>query len=291
MDDFADTAVTIAMDIAPQDSQLIAIAVDAGDQLREQKGVDEPGEIVFLPTRASREGFERLRGETSLEALLQELSIHERRLAADLKNFNNAVGPRAWNKRQQVQFVARIDALAIINCARRMERIARDLHKRLNNNGHIIAALRTFSQKTFHVTDLRNISEHLDEYAVGAGKIDGAAMVEPGDVFEIVIEREDVVLAARSRSARILSVASAVRDLCRCVQDTTKARFMELTWADGVNFDFAIIEEDGTARILREDEYPPGLLDAKADMAHATKSGIPFSQQVRGYCPHCGSPL
>ncbi|WP_146167568.1 hypothetical protein [Micromonospora sp. MH33] len=291
VDDFADMAIQIAKDIAPQDSHLVAIAVDAGNQLREQKLVHEPGEIVFLPTRASREGSERLKGEASMDALLRELAVHERRLLADLKNFNNATGAKAWNKRFRVQFVARVDGLAIINCARRMERIARDLQKRLNGNPHIMAALQVFRQRTSHVTDLRNIAEHLDEYVVGGGKIDGAAQTEPGEVFDILIDQEDVVLAARGRSARILDVASAVRDLCQCVQRTTEARFMELTWADGVDFDYAIIEQDGTSRILREDEYPPGLLGAKAATAQASKSGIPFSQQVRGNCTDCGSPL
>ncbi|MGW0486500.1 hypothetical protein [Nonomuraea sp. NPDC003214] len=269
----------------------MAIAVDAGNQLRDQQVVNEPGEIVFLPTRASREGFERVRGEASVEALLTELSVHERRLLTDFKDFNKATGPKAWKKRQQILFVARIDALAIINCARRMERIARDLQRRLGNNSHIMAALQTFRRSASHVTDLRNISEHLDEYVVGAGRIDGSARVEPGEVFEIAIEGEDVVLAARSRSARILGVAAAVRDLCRCVHRTTEARFMEIDWADGVDFDFAIIEEDGTARILREEEYPPGVLRAKAAMARTGQNGMPFSQQVREKCPDCDSPL
>ncbi|WP_327034283.1 hypothetical protein [Micromonospora ureilytica] len=290
-DDFADIAARIAIDIAPHDSELMLIAVDAGNQLRDQKIVNEPGQIVFLPTRASREGFERLSGEASMDALLQELAVHERRLLKDLKDFNDATGPRAWAKRFRVQFIARVDALAVINCARRMERIARDLQRRLNGNMHINAALQTFRQRTSHVTDLRNISEHLDEHVVGAGQIDGAEHREPGEVFEIRMDREDVVLSARSRSARILSVASAVKDLCQCVQRTTEARFMELTWADGVKFDHAIIEQDGTSRTLREDEYSLILLEAIEAMAQASENGNPFFQQISEECPSCGSGL
>ncbi len=66
---------------------------------------------------------------------------------------------------------------------------------------------------------------------------------------------------------------------------------MEITWADGVIFDFAIVEDDGTSRILREDEYPPKILEVKAAMANATKEGVPFAEQVRGNCPSCGSSL
>ncbi|MEU8240172.1 hypothetical protein AB0C07_18150 [Actinoplanes missouriensis] len=290
-DDFAEAASRIALDISPQDQGLMAIALDAGAQLRDQKIIHEPGEIVFLPTRASREGFERLQGEASMETLLRELAIQESRLAADIKNYNNAAGPRAWKKRESIAFLARIDALSIINCARRMERIARDLRTRLGGNSHLSAALQVFRQNTAHVTDLRNISEHLDEYVVGAGRMDDPSQVEPGEVFELIVERQDVVLSARSRSARILSVAAAVKVLCQCVQNTTEARFMELTWADGIDFDYAIIEDDGTSRILREEEYPPEVLGAKEAMARSRQGGIPFSQQVRGNCADCGSLL
>ena len=46
-----------------------------------------------------------------------------------------------------------------------------------------------------HVADIRNIAEHVDRYAIGRGHLDRGANVEPGDVIQLSVERNDVFRA------------------------------------------------------------------------------------------------
>jgi hypothetical protein len=69
----------------------------------------------------------------------------------------------------------------------------------------------SFKSATRDVADIRNIAEHVDEYAVGRGHLDRAANVEPGEVIE---------------------------RLASCVDAAMPAHYFDLAFPKGLDFDF-----------------------------------------------------
>jgi hypothetical protein len=279
-----EAASTIARDIDPEDSDLAELASLVAQQLTEGLVPPKPGDRLATYTRPGREALERLAGEASVPALLKELSVHQARVHDDLHAIASSSGPTAWRARFKYQFVARVDALAVVNTARRLERVATDLRDRLRDP-HLTAALRTFQSATRHVADIRNIAEHVDRYAIGRGHLDRGANVEPGDVIQLSVERNDVLLAARGRTVSVSAVVQACERLGSCLNATTSARFFELHFPEGFDIDFMVVEPDGSRRILAE------LNEEQEEFKEAIAAGRTKAAPKaidKGACPTCG---
>ncbi len=281
-----EAASTIARDIDPEDSDLAELAALVAQQLTEQLVPHEPDRFVTY-TRPGREALERLAGEESVPALLEELSVHQARVHNDLHAIATASGPAAWRARFKHEFTARVDALAIVNSARRFERVATDLRDRLRDL-HLTAALSTFQSATRHVADIRNIAEHVDKYAIGRGHLDRGGNVEPGDVIQLFVERDDVLLAARGRTVSVSAVVEACERLGSCLNATTSARFFDLHFPEGLDFDFMVVEPDGSRRIVVELNEEQKAF--KAALAASRAKAAP-KEIDKGACPTCGLKL
>lgn len=281
-----EAASTIARDIDPEDSDLAELAALVGQQLTEQVVPHDPDRIVTF-TRPGREASERLGGEASVPVLLQELALHQSRVQNDLHAIATASGPAAWRARFDHEFAARVDALAIINTARRLERVATDLRDRLRDP-HLTAALGAFQSATRHVADIRNIAEHVDEYTIGRGHLDKGGNVEPGAVIQLTVERNDVLLTARGRTVSVGVIVEACERLASCLNATTSARFFDLHFPKGPDWDFMVVEPDGSTRIVMELNAEQKAFKA-AVAAHREKA-VP-TRIYEGACPTCGLTL
>lgn len=281
-----EAAGTIVRDIDPEDSDLAELAAVVAQQLTEQVVPHDPDRIVTF-TRPGREASERLGGEASVPVLLRELALHQSRVQDDLHAIATALGPAAWRTRLDHEFAARVDALAICNTARRVERVATDLRDRLRDL-HLAAALGAFQNATQHIPDIRNIAEHLDEYTIGRGHLDMGGNVEPGEVIQLTVERDDVLLAARGRTVSVGIVVEACERLASCLNATTSARFFDLYFPKGLDWDFMVVEPDGSTRIVVELNEEQKAFKA-ALSAHREKAVR--TQLDNGACPTCGLTL
>jgi hypothetical protein len=281
-----EAASTIARDIDPEDSDLADLAAATTQQLTKQIVPHDPDRIVTF-TRPGREASERLGGEASVSVLLQELALHQARVQDDLHAIASASGSTAWRARLDHEFAARVDALAVVNIARKVERVATDLHDRLRDP-HLAAALSIFHSATRHVADIRNIAEHVDEYAIGRGHLDKGGNVEPGEVIQLTVERNDVLLAARGRTVSVGVVVEACQRLASCLSATTSARFFDLYFPKGLDHDFMVVEPDGSTRIVVELNEEQKAF--KAALAATRERAVPIEID-RGACPTCGLKL
>jgi hypothetical protein len=287
--EFAAAAIQIASDIDPIDPQLRELARGAATQLQDQI-VRRDGDGIIVPPRAGREVAERAEGEASLPVLRQELALHYDRVQAALRRLNNVTGPKAWHRRIELMFALRVDALATLNCVRRIERIASDLSGRFNGNDHIAAARQVFGRESEHVTDLRDMSEHIDEYVIGTGRLDRGQSVEPGQVFEISAAEGDVSISARGRKVNISVVVAAAERLAKCAEATTSARLLTLTFPGLAGVDFGKMESDGRCRVLAQEELSEDQLFARTKLDELRAGASGFLAGL-GPCPHCGRPL
>jgi hypothetical protein len=281
-----EAASTIARDIDPEDSDLAELAAATAQQLTKQIVPHDPDRFVTF-TRPGREASERLGGEASVSVLLQELALHQARLQDELHAIASASGSTAWRARLDHEFAARVDALAVVNTARKVERVATDLRDRLRDP-HLAAALSIFYSATRHVADIRNIGEHVDEYAVGRGHLDKGGNVEPGEVIQLTVERNDVLLAARGRTVSVGVVVEACQRLASCVNATASARFFDLYFPKGLDHDFMVVEPDGGMHIVVELNEEQKAF--KAALA-ATRERAVRVEINRGDCPTCGLKL
>jgi len=165
--------------------------------------------------------------------------------------------------------------------------VAIDLHDRLRDP-HLAAALSTYQSATRHVADIRNIAEHVDRYAVGRGRLDKGRNVEPGNVIQLSVEHNDVLLAARGRTVSVSAVMEACERLASCLNATTSARFFDLHFPKGLDFDFMVVEPDGSRRIVLELNEEQKAL--KAAIADSRAKAAP-KEIDKGACPTCGLKL
>ena len=215
----------LANDIDPIDPVLQAAVAEIGTQLTSQLEL-EADEVVVTGNRAAREADELLSGEASFRALQEELAVHRERVRNALDGVRLAKGPNAWRLRRRKQYLAGLDGLALINAVRRVQRIAGRIATRMPN-GHIEKALRHFDSCAGNVIHLRNLSEHLDEYVLGKGRLDPIGR-EPGEVFELHVGPEDVTLTARGKSVAVLAADSHCQILLRCLEAAAEARYFDL---------------------------------------------------------------
>lgn len=218
---------------------------------------------------------------------MQELAFHHARLRSDCQSIASASGPSAWRTRLENEFAARVDALAVVNTARRIERVAIDLRDRLGDS-HLRTALRTFANTSRQVADLRNIAEHIEEYAVGRGHLDKGEDIEPGQVIRLSVEPDDIVLAARGHSDSIGSVVEACERLASCVDAALSAHLFDLYFPEGLDFDFMVSEPDGTNRVVSE--LSEEQMTFKRLLADHREKEVP-AQIDRGLCTTCGLKL
>jgi len=281
-------AKTIARDIDPEDSDLEELAALVGEQLAEQVVQHDPDRYITY-TRPGREALERLGGEASVPVLLQQMALHQSRVQDDLHAITTASGPTAWRARLDHELALRVDALAVLNTARRVERVAVDLLDRLRDR-HLSAALDTFRSAARDVGHIRNIAEHVDEYAIGRGRLDQGGDVGPGEVIKLTFEDSEVLLTARDRTVSVSAVVEAVERLASCLNATTaSARFFRLIFPRGLDFDFMVVEPDGSRRIvveLNEEQE-----EFKAGLAAAREQAVPTTETEKGECPTCGLRL
>jgi hypothetical protein len=163
-----------------------------------------------------------------------------------------------------------------------------DLYKRLRDP-HLVATLDAFRSATRDVGHIRNIAEHVDEYAIGRGHLDQGVDVEPGEVITLTFQDDDALLTARGRTVSVSAVVEACERLASCLKATTMSpRFFELIFPQGLDFDFMVVEPDGSRRIvvgLNEEQK-----EFKAALAAAHEQAVPIEME-KGECPTCGLRL
>lgn len=280
-----DAAAAIANDIAPEDVELAQLAAQAVEQLRQQLVHHDPDRIAVF-SRPGREASERLAGESSPPALMAELDLHYQRLLEDLTALADAQGPTAWRQRLDMAFRSRVDALAVINVARRLERIVADIPDRLDD-AHLTGALQRFENSVGAVPDLRNIAEHIDEYSVGRGRLDTGRVLEPGEVIELETFPSDVWISARGRTVKVNEVKFSCEQLAACANATTSVRFFDLYFPDGLDFDFLVEDSDGITRVATDlTEEQRAIKQMLRDPPRR-----PPPDTDRGLCPRCGMAL
>jgi hypothetical protein len=281
---FIESVDVIANDIDPGSADLRALANYIGRVLSEQI-VSRSGRGGVAPARPGRELLERIDGEASYPMLDVELDLHEQRVRDGVAEFHALTGPTAWRRRHDLRLVLWTDALALTSAARRLQRIASDLQQRLPSP-HLRAALERFDQAAPGLIDLRNIAEHLDDYTVGKGRID-AVDVEPGDVFEMTITDDDVIVAARGREIGVLALRAACVALRSCLQNASDCHLLRSVTPPFADFDFIVETGDGP-RYVRRHEETPEQVEFRTSLTSATQS----RRQPRvAHCEQCGEIL
>jgi hypothetical protein len=228
-------AAVIAADIDPDSEDLKGTVTAIASQLSEQVVAwrDVP---AITPARRGRELAQRLSGESSITQLKDELRIHETRIRRQLTRYRNVSGPTAWRQRHKLSLLLRVDCLALVGVARRLRRIASDLHRRLPSN-HLYKAISRFDQKTSGLIALRDIAEHIDEYSIGHGKRDDTD-TEPGEVFSVIIQNRDITITARGQALSILATHKACLSLINCLASVSDYRAFIHLIPVIVDFDF-----------------------------------------------------
>lgn len=246
-----ESVAQIANDMDSGSADLRALASYLGSELTDRI-VSPSGRSGITPARPGRELLERIAGEASYSQLDVELDLHEQRVRDGIVEYHALTGPTAWRRRHDLRLVLRTDALALTSAARRLQRIARDLQQRLPSP-HLRAALERFDEAAPGLIDLRNIAEHLDEYTVGKGWIDEVE-VEPGDVFEMTVTDDDLIVAARGRQIRVLALRTACVALRSCLQNASEHHLLWSVMPPFADFDFIIETSDGPRYVPRHEE-------------------------------------
>ncbi|MBA3361057.1 MAG: hypothetical protein H0T94_06255 [Acidimicrobiia bacterium] len=225
LNDFTDLFIggcrEIAADIAVGDEKLNKILDAIQSQLEDQRTPIDRNPVVTV-ARKGRERLERVEGQASFGALIEELGVHVGRVRDVLSQLASVRGSEGWHARIELRRIAAIDAEAVIRTARRLERVARHMCELLSDK-HLHKAYNSFMEDTKALVDLRDIAEHLDEYVVGRGKRDESGE-QPGPVFESAVTGDDVVVIARGRSLGVLYAAKCAFRLGECLRATAGER-------------------------------------------------------------------
>ena len=285
----SEAAGQIAHDISPGGQLLADHADEVGRQLTEQLiSWDGVPHVTF--TRSGREAEERLGGEASVAAFLREVDLHSSRISLDLRALTDASGPNGWRERLDAHFAIRVDAASVITCVRKIERVARDLHRRLNDS-HLRAALTAFDASTSGVREIRNILEHIDEYVIGSGRLDHGVPTEPGPALEVDLENNDVVLSARGRRVKVNDVVVAARTLGKCIDAAGSIRLIELHFPGGIDFDLIRVNDDGSRTAVDSTDPEQQQIKAVFTQARARVAALNLPPVNHGDCGTCGLPL
>jgi len=280
---FADLVSQIAHDIAPTDVVLGAVADEVRRQLDEQR-VDWSGVDGVRVAERGHRFYVRSSGDASPAAQVLEINLHHERLEKGGRDYLGAMGPTAWQERHRLESQIRIDALGVIGAARRLRRTAAHLAQEMPGP-HLQEALRKFDYATPHLVSLRDVSEHIDEYAVGAGKRDTPG-AEAGPVFELRIHPDgEVTISARNAFLNVCPTVLACSSLAACLQASIDHYVLYRTMPGLADFEFTR-DVDGEAQaIAREDESPEHL--ALRQAMGAMTSAEPDMEP----CPSCGLPM
>lgn len=279
----ADHVAQIARDIEPSDGVLSAVADEVRHQLEEQL-VGHGGLESIQVAEQGHRFLVRSSGDASPEFQRLEVDLHHARLEQGVEEYLTAAGPTAWRDRHRLQLQIRVDALGLAGSARRLRRTAVHLAGEVSEP-HLTDALARFDGAVPHLISLRDISEHIDEYAIGAGRRDRAG-VEAGPVFDLEIDRSGAVtLSAREHSMEMGSAAAASRSLAACVQASLDHYMLYRAAPGFADFEF-VREVDGEPTVIAaEDEGPKHrqIREALVGMALAEPEPKP--------CPHCHQSL
>ncbi|MEY2419960.1 MAG: hypothetical protein QOI95_27 [Acidimicrobiaceae bacterium] len=279
----ADQISQVARDIAPTDEALAAVADEVRRQLEEQL-VDHGGLDSIRVAERGQQFHVRSTGDASPGFQMLEVNLHHARLEQGVRQYLEATGPTAWRARHRLEPQIRVDALALAGSARRLRRTAGHLAGEMPGR-HLTEALRRFDHAVPHLVSLRDMSEHIDEYAVGAGKHDRPG-AEAGPVFDLRVDpRGPVTISARGGSMEMRSAVLACTSLAACVQASVDHYLLYRTVPGFADFEFTRDMGGVQQVIAREKEAPQHfqLRQAMAAMALAKPDPKP--------CPHCGLPM
>ena len=278
---FNDSITQIAADIDPNNESLQSIVASIASQLNAQI-VDWSDVLTVVLARRGRELGQITSGDSSFRQIGAELDIHAKRIRSELAKYQKATGPKAWRRRHDLTPVIRLDSLSLIVTARRLHRIADDIRRHLPGS-HLSKALGIFDKKVPHLVDLRNISEHIDEYSIGRGRHDASGR-EPGDVFELEVSGGHVTITARQRTVDVLSVYEACKSLIECLIAAIHRHMITHLFPPIADFDFLAYTEAGKQIIARSDESAEHA-EARSQVASAINRT--FKKPPAERCPEC----
>lgn len=279
-----DLIVQIASDIDPSDARLDCFAQSICMQLREQI-VDWSEVDGIIVARPGRELEQRLVGEASFVGISAELTIHAARIREQLESYHSATGPEAWLRRHELVQRLRVDGIALIAAARRLRRIANDVRARLGT-AHLDAALNDFDRKVAGLVALRDMAEHIDEYNIGRGRKDPVEL-EPGDVLELSVKRNDVEFTARGTTLRVLSIEQACTAMTACFEATAEHQAIVNLFPPLAEFQFT--KDSGAGH-----EFVPISEESEEHSAFRSAVRETFGQAfalLAGQCETCRRPL
>jgi hypothetical protein len=284
-DELAAMLVVIAADVNPQHAEIVSTATDIAAQLSEQL-VDWSATPTVLPARPGRELERRFYGESSFVQLKDELRIHTVRIKSQLAKYRSAKGPTAWRQRHALQLPVRVDSPALLSAARRLRRIASDLLQRSPNN-HLDAAITRFDQAAPNLILLRDIAEHMDEYSIGRGRRD-IGNAEPSEVFSIVIEHDDVSIAARGQTLKVLATYEACLSLVNCLSEFSDHYALFYLMPIIADFDFGTFDGQRFVPVARDSETAEQSRQRALINQSRMQSNFKLPDKQ---CPECGEQL
>lgn len=280
----------IAADIDGDSDDLNGMVFQIESQLTDQL-VPLHGDGIITEARPGREALERVGGESSSAALIEEIELHADRVRDSLSRLRSVSGADGWRQRIRFRQTAAIDARAVIHTARRLIRVARHMCDTFPGE-HLKIAYARFMEDTLGLIDLRDIAEHIDEYAVGRGRRD-AAGEQPGPVFEYLAIEDDVVVTARGHSLGVLAAAESAFRLGRCLGAAAEKHFPLVLFPDGLDFDFMERMRDGSLVYVDRGEESSEQREVRATW-EATRPRTPTLDaegEAPTLCPECGEPL
>ncbi|QYG91775.1 hypothetical protein HC251_04525 [Iamia sp. SCSIO 61187] len=279
-----DVLEDVANDIDPADPFLRDTAATIRTQLESQL-VDNRNDPPLRLARAGQDFHVRATGDASPAFHLTELAIHEGRLLVGIEQFAGASGARAWHRRYELEAQLRIDGLALVGAARRLRRTADHLATEIPG-AHLEAAKTRFDAAVPDLVHLRDCFEHIDEYAVGAGRRDPPGS-PAGTVLELDICRDDgsLHLSARGRNINPLDVASAARTMVACLQAAIDHHAIFRILPGFADFEF-VDTVDGMERAIPVEDEDPERQRIRSMLNSMKQTAVPAAA-----CPHCGLPL
>ena len=280
----------IGADIALDDDELKRIINEIESQLRQQS-VPAVGDGIVTLARPGREGLQRIEGEASFPALIDELELHVNRLKEALLRLRSVSGADGWRQRVEFRRSGAIDAEAVIRTARRLQRVAHHICQLLPGD-HLETAYRVFMEETAGLIDLRDMTEHIDEYVVGRGRRDRADE-QPGPVFEYEVADDDVIVSARDRSLGVLIAAEHAFRLGGCLEAASKERWPRVVFPAGLDMDFMMETENGDLVYVDRDQEGAEQREfhATLESVRSAASGTGNREEEAKLCPECGVPL
>lgn len=289
-DVFVDGCQEIAADIDPDDAELNRIVETIRSQLSAQL-VPVSGDGVVTIARPGREGLQRIEGEASFLVLIDELEVHTERVRNNLTQLLSVSGVDSWRQRIHLRWMAAIDAGALIRSARRLERVAQQM-RCLIPGEHLDLVHASFIGDTKGLIDLRDIAEHVDEYAIGRGRRDPPGE-QPGAVFEYSITNEDIIVSARDHSLSVLHIAERSFRLGRCLKAASDHHPFHVLFPNGLDMDFMEEGSDGGMAYVEREAETAEQREARAvwESVRNAPSASGTQETEDHVCPECGRAL